>query len=181
MRELSEYTAEVMRRADEKKRARKRRLTAAVSVCAPLVLVLAFALPLALRGVSRDTAPKEAEFDPNGYDAVFTQMPANVVEAVDETALSPVRFEVTSGGNKRVCEDPERARELMELIDGFVPDPGRAQSADAEKKSIALFFADGRQARFSLVGGVLFEDPGSQSFTLGEEELSELERLLDFE
>ena len=184
MREISEYTAEVMRRADDKKRARKRRITAAVSAGVPLALALVFALPIVLKGVGADAAPQapaEAELmpaDDQDLNAGATVPPADIPESVDGTALSPVRFEVTSGGNKRVCEDPERARELMELIDGFVPDPGRAQSADAEKKSIALFFADGRQARFSLVDNVLYDDH-NQSFTLDEAALSELYALLD--
>ena len=46
MKELSEYTAEVMRRADEKKRARKRAAIRTVSLCVPLALAASAALVL---------------------------------------------------------------------------------------------------------------------------------------
>lgn len=184
MREISEYTAEVMRRADEKKRVRKRRITAAVSAGVPLALALVFALPIVLKGVGADAAPQaptEAELlpaDDQDLNAA-TLPPANIPESVDGFALSPLRFEVITDGDPKVCGDPAKAAALMTLIGGLAPDPEPAQHSGGSETRIALYYAEGGPDLFSLVGSVLYDDNGDQSFTLDEAALSELYALLD--
>ena len=199
MREISEYTAEVMRRADEKKRARKRRITAAVSAGVPLALALVVVLPRALKGVGADAAPQapaeaellpadehelnaEAELlpaDEQEQNAEVTVFPADVPEGVDGFLLSPLRFEVITDGETIVCGDPERAAALMTLIGGLAPDPEPAEHSGGSETRIALYYAEGGPDLFSLVGSVLYDDNGDQSFTLDEAALSELYALLD--
>lgn len=185
MREISEYTAEVMRRADEKKRARKRRITAAVSAGVPLALALVFVLPLALRGVGADAAPQspaEAELlpaDEQEQNAEATVFPADVPEGVDGFSLSPLRFEVITDGETIVCDDPAKAAALMTLIGGLAPDPEPAEHSGGSETRIALYYSEGGPDLFSLVGSVLYDDNGNQSFTLDEAALSELYALLD--
>ena len=189
MREISEYTAEVMRRADDKKRARKRRITAAVSAGVPLALALVFALPIVLKGVGADAAPQapaEAELLPADYPADYqdpnadaTLPPADIPESVDGFALSPLRFEVITDGDPKVCGDPAKAAALMTLIGGLAPDPEPAEHSGGSETRIALYYAEGGPDLFSLVGSVLYDDLGDQSFTLDEAALSELYALLD--
>ena len=185
MREISEYTAEVMRRADDKKRARKRRITAAVSAGVPLALALVFALPIVLKGVGADVAPQapaEAELlpaDDQDPNADATVPPADIPESVDGFALSPLRFEVITDGDPKVCGDPAKAMALMTLIGGLAPDPEPAQHSGGSETRIALYYTEGRPDLFSLVGNVLYDDNGDQSFTLDEAALSELYALLD--
>ena len=126
MKEIEEYTAEVLRRAESKANDRKRKRRTALAVGAPLALLLcaaAIALPLVLGGKASGIDDKQADNSP-----VFTEQAAdtdnvNETYAPDGTAeptASPVDIPIVNTGT-------------VDLMDGITPNStGAAPSVNDE-------------------------------------------------
>lgn len=201
MRDLSEYTAEVMRRADEKIRRRRRRIGTAATVCASFALVLAFALPMILRGVGADAAPEAEAALPTDMSANNGGANGGITdglqpcdapdgsaegEIIPETAgrqNAPLRFEVIPAGAARVCADPGAAAELYALIDELTAEQcGASQphiDSNAAALRIVLVFADGSTAGYMLCADSLISEQTGRSFALGADGLARLNEILE--
>ena len=156
MKELSEYTAEVMRRADEKKRARKRAAIRTVTLCVPLALAATAALVLLPR-VNKPGADVEAALPTQDVpDGMTNEAAASFTVFVEPIAQDAefVEAHETAMDESDAVADPALKEELIAIIDGVVNGEESADDevvdAEFEGYYITISGSDGGERRYAL-------------------------------
>ena len=192
MKEMNEYTAEVLRRVDRRKRERKARLRTA-ALCAPAVLtalILAAVLPKWGKVSSDEAAPDGAGSASHADPAAAnTAPPSDNFGGIGEN--DGARLDLVAGieaerlgfyDNGSVVP-LEAYREIVETIaaaegrapldnEDDVPSPGIG---------IVLHYSNGTDAEYELYGSTLKNTGTGQSFPLTSDEASRLVKLLGIE
>ncbi len=191
MKELSEYTAEVLRRADKKKAAIRRRNKAILASSLPCLLVICLAavlLPKFLKSPTNGREEAEAYASPSPMPAeesvAETKQPTDdlsldgISESID--AGSCVRSVITFPGDEAVCsEDKDGSQKLAALVSAALKDcedhseGGYYNGAEGHESSVTclieLTFADGSTRSFAVENGALREQDSETSHRLTHE------------
>ena len=184
MKELNEYTAEVMRRAEGKKRARKNALVKTVSLCAPLVLITvgaALLLPRLLPfGSAAPDSDRPETAEPSAVVSAMIQ-PGDIAGPVDEDL--PVDELTQDSG--AVITDTAAIDELTELIAKIgcegLPCPGSNSviASHEECAIITLTHADGSTESYTLYKNRLKNNDTGESFEITAEQYARLAELFE--
>ena len=188
MQELNEYTAEVMRRAEGMKRARKNSLVKTVSLCAPLVLIT-FAAALILPKLLPNGAvmPDSDEALPETIEASAVVSAALIqqdaitdsVEAPD----SPVDEMIQEGG--AVMTDADSIDALLALIEEIeregLPshESGYVIASHEESAIITLTRSDGSTVSYTLSRERLTNAETGESFEITAEQYARFMELFE--
>lgn len=185
MKELNEYTAEVMRRAEEKNRARKNALVKAVSLCAPLVLITvgaALLLPrlLPFGSAAPDSMPPE-ELEAGTVVSAALIQPNGIAGPVDEDL--PVDEHTQDSGS--VITDASAIDEIAALIAKIgcegrpCPESDSAVAFPEESAIITLTHADGSTESYTLYKNRLKNNDTGESFEITAEQYARLAELFE--
>ena len=174
MRDIVEYTSEVLRRAEEKKRARRRRIGTAVSFCVPFALLSA-AAALVLRSYTRmpDAAAPQGGESYTDSDFITTETAHTAVYAYVETL-----DDENVNESALVCGDPEGLAELIESIEGGAGDQSdpATDAPEGPRRRITLTDAEGNISSYLLTGLRLKNNLTGAAYALTAEQY---ERLLE--
>ena len=180
MKELSEYTEEVLRRAAAKRAARRRRLTTAALCVGAAALVIAV-LPVIklVKEKSPDNGSQEAYSAP-------TDAPVDIdnglpeIEGVDSV---PELSCTVAGLSEEEAKSlsPEDAAEMRELIAAVFASPGEVTDEampETEGGWVLVLTENGESVRYTLTGNELKNEATGETRTLTEEQLSRLAKLI---
>jgi|GEM_PF-3187633 len=175
MREMNEYTAEVIRRASAKKRRRMARLAGVLGAsCA--ALVCAFGLAVMLRPVSGDEA-----LPPRDHDDAAGPLEADGIQG-DEYVFAEVTF---NGEILMTASSPDEARavadaleEAMNAAEAWESASGNDHGTADGSVHILLASANGRTEEYLLSGNQLYRHNTKESRLLPDEALEKLASIL---
>ncbi len=169
MKELNEYTMEVRRRVEEKKRARRRTAGRIAALSAPLALLFtltAFLLPRFLP--APDTAPEDTDCPPVSdsiEQASPDGSPLTVTVAALEESEDESFLQITA----------DAAYELKALIDGILRDGAVAEDFSTLPEShdlcrrITLIDGNGHESSFELTGSSLKDEETGVVYAIPQE------------
>ena len=176
MKELNEYTTEVRRRVEEKKRARRRTAGRIAALSAPLALLLTLTAFLLPRLMPMPGKVPDGEQEANGIDQALP---------VGEKLIVTVEA-LTEGPEARTHTlTDDAAYELKELIDGIlIAETDEETCSDLAVESadmcrrITLTGADGSARTFELIGKTLKDAQTGVCFPITQAEYERLMSLI---
>lgn len=193
MREMNEYTAEVIRRASDKKQRRRADLTRALGAsCA--VVVCAFALLGVLGKLRPSTDGINSEATLPTYAASGDGSPDGYIpndlaggEDTDGVSAGFVHAEIELPGSARfTLFSPEEAEAIAEAVSdakaasALVKHAGEGISPAMENDAhIRLTAGDGRTEEYLVIGNMLYRVGGGDGWLMPDEALAELMSKLD--
>ena len=184
MKDINEYTAEVLRRVDEKKRERRNSIIRTAAFCVPAVFaaaVLALVLPRISGSAGPDSAAGVIEATPPPADAA---LPSPITEGAIDGALGLEVDEIEVGSplyyDKFIISSPDLIGEICRIIfeaEGSA-DPADCIDSALPRYRIILHCADGTKPEYTLGEGIIRNEESGAVFTLSSSNEAELLRLL---
>lgn len=130
MKEISEYTSEVLRRAEEKNRTRRRNIGTAISFCVPFALLSAAAVFVLPRlGLTTDSMPGAAAL-PEDAESHYVDSDSISAEPGQAAIYASIESldEEQGGEASLVCGEPDKLAALIESIESAEADPPADES-----------------------------------------------------
>ncbi len=166
MKELNEYTMEVRRRVEEKKRARRRTAGRIAALSAPLALLLTLTAFLLPRLMPMPGKVPDGEQEANGIDQALPVGEKLIVtiEALEESEDESL-LQITG----------DAAYELKALIDGILRDGAVAENFSTLPESqdlcrrITLIDGNGHESSFELTGSSLKDEETGVVYAIPQE------------
>lgn len=195
MREMNEYTAEVIRRASDKKQHRRADLTRALGVsCAVVVCAVALLGVLGKLRATHDGVDSLPTHEVDGVIAGDGQLPSfhaggEGTDGINDGTAGAgfVSVEIALPGSAVIAlSSPEAAAAVAEAIaeakaaSSLVKHAGEGISAATEHDAhIRLIAADGSAAEYLVIGNMLYRVGAGDAWLMPDEALAELMIRLD--
>ncbi|MBO4848030.1 MAG: hypothetical protein J5586_02655 [Clostridia bacterium] len=180
MRDIDDYTREVLQRADEKRRAIKTRRRRALSVCSGLAVFL-IAGSFALKGIIGGFR--------SGADNAFEGHPHGAIGGIDtDSAYSGYSSLFYGGvlGPDNEITDPDSVKEAAELIESAVGkdiEGSNDNTSDScgDEISIVLVSAEDGRHEYLLMSGGLRDARTGKFYPMDAEAITKLKTILGIE